>query len=104
MSAVKYIHDRNIIHRDIKLDNILINDQRYSSVAKREVKLIDFGFATELTSSLSVTYGTPSYMSPEMLTPAASYNEKTDIWSSGVVLYVLLYNKFPFSGNNEKDL
>ena len=53
---------------------------------------------------MNLTYGTPSYMSPEILPPMPKYNEKSDIWSCGVLLYVLIYGKFPFYGATEKEL
>lgn len=57
MSALSYLHDRNIVHRDIKLENILIGKDR-------SVKLIDFGFSIEENSKLYVFCGTPSYIAP----------------------------------------
>ncbi|KAM3133793.1 hypothetical protein pb186bvf_014056 [Paramecium bursaria] len=96
ISAVNYLHANNIIHRDIKLENVLYNN--------KEIKLIDFGFATEFNGFMNLTYGTPSYMSPEILPPMPKYNEKSDIWSCGVLLYVLIYGKFPFYGATEKEL
>ena len=90
-----------MIHRDIKLDNILIDE------GTRMVKLIDFGFSV-LTSTtdqrLKVFCGTPSYMAPEITRKNDYEGRPVDIWALGVTLYVMLTGEFPFRGTNEQDL
>lgn len=91
MTALMYCHEHNIVHRDIKPENILFVDDRPDS----PLKIIDFGVSCmfEPGDVLSKLYGTvrtrqPYYIAPEVL--GNQYNEKCDIWSSGVVLYVML--------------
>ncbi|XP_016069066.1 PREDICTED: serine/threonine-protein kinase Nek5 [Miniopterus natalensis] len=94
--GLKYIHDRKILHRDIKTQNIFLS--KNGMVAK----LGDFGIARVLNNSMELaqTYvGTPYYLSPEIC-QNKPYNNKTDIWSLGCVLYELCTLKHPFEGNN----
>jgi len=101
LEAVQYAHQRGIIHRDIKPDNILVNQ-------KGQVKLVDFGIAmlsdnstqhlTQLTRTGEIV-GTLSYMSPEQVSGSEAIDTRTDIYSLGVVLYQLLAKKLPFSLN-----
>lgn len=90
--ALEYLHNRNIIHRDIKLSNVLLSD-------KMEVKLCDFGLAIESNNNNNKTIcGTPNYIAPEILNlkDNTNYSYEIDIWSFGVILYSLFYHKTPF--------
>ena len=90
--AIEYLHKRNIIHRDIKLSNVLLNE-------KMEVRLCDFGLAIEngLERQKNIC-GTPNYIAPELLNHknGLNYSFEIDIWAFGVLLYTLYYNKTPF--------
>ena len=97
-SAVAYLHSRGIIHRDIKPENVLLTEQG-------DVKLIDFDTAALMDVDRQVrgSVGTTFYMAPEVLHKGA-YNEKCDIWSMGVVMYILLSGQPPFDGYTGKDI
>mmetsp|Transcript_50128 Transcript_50128/g.119318 ORF Transcript_50128/g.119318 Transcript_50128/m.119318 type:complete len:458 (+) Transcript_50128:76-1449(+) len=89
--AIEGLHHSNVVHRDVKPDNFLLKDGC--------VKLGDFGLSSMIKNGVQLhrTVGTAPFMSPEMLT-RGEYGKKTDIWSLGVVFYVLLYGDFPYSG------
>lgn len=93
VEAVVYLHNNDICHRDLKLQNILV-DERIS------VKLIDFGFAIECKDKqkLKVFCGTYSYMAPELVSKIPYHGKATDVWSLGVVLYLLILGDYPFKG------
>ncbi|KAI2569508.1 NIMA related kinase 5 [Homo sapiens] len=98
--GLKHIHDRKILHRDIKAQNIFLS--KNGMVAK----LGDFGIARVLNNSMELArtcIGTPYYLSPEIC-QNKPYNNKTDIWSLGCVLYELCTLKHPFEGNNLQQL
>ncbi|XP_070937392.1 serine/threonine-protein kinase Nek5 isoform X3 [Macaca nemestrina] len=98
--GLKHIHDRKILHRDIKAQNIFLS--KNGMVAK----LGDFGIARVLNNSMELArtcVGTPYYLSPEIC-QNKPYNNKTDIWSLGCVLYELCTLKHPFEGNNLQQL
>lgn len=95
--AVKYFHDKDICHRDLKISNILINHNN-------KVKIIDFGFAAHNQSDFKTYCGTPSYMPPEMVKKINYDGIKTDIWTLGVVLYKMVTGEYPFGGEKDKDL
>ena len=106
VSAISYCHDMNIVHRDLKPENILfINEDKNSPI-----KVIDFGFSKEFKNknsnskqkNMSSKVGTVYYMSPEVL--QGNYNELCDIWSCGVILYIILCGYPPFQGNNDKEI
>ncbi|KAG5190757.1 kinase-like domain-containing protein [Tribonema minus] len=99
LQAVEYLHVREIIHRDLKLENILLDEAR-------NVKLVDFGFATSVAQGrrLHVFCGTPSYIAPEIIKRTDYAGKPVDIWSLGIVLYALLCGCFPFSGATYPDL
>lgn len=102
LSALAYLHAKNIVHRDIKLDNLvaLHSDENngFSSI-----KIIDFGTATKITAqSKGKIAGTRSYMAPEVY--QGKLTVKSDVWSSGIFLYLLFTGKFPFQGNSLYDM
>jgi serine/threonine protein kinase len=98
ISAIDHMHSRGVAHRDIKLENILIDDSTDS------VKLIDFGFSTTQLMS-NCKSGTVDYLAPEVFTAARDGNEfdalKVDMWACGVVLYAMLTAQLPFSADNQ---
>lgn len=99
MSAIEYIHSHDISHRDIKMENILIETKTNT------VKMIDFGFSCASKERLKIFCGTPSYMSPEIVSKKEYYGGPADIWACGVLLYSLLCGQFPFkSMTTEKEL
>ena len=120
VSAIYYLHMNKIVHRDLKLDNILLNFQNENDKAnlnmlKAEIKLIDFGFATRLRTvngNLANTIlGTPSNMEPHMLRDMENqrpslkgYNEKVDIWSLGTLCYEMLVGRMAFAGHSMEEL
>ena len=100
LSAVAYCHERNIVHRDLKPENLLLDRES----ADATLKVIDFGTSAIFDDSKKLTqkYGTAYYIAPEVL--RREYNEKCDIWSCGVILYIFLCGKPPFGGKNDKDI
>lgn len=99
--ALKTLKNQNILHRDLKVANLLITDKDFN---KAEIKICDFGFSKFLDSSLTRTQlGTPLYMAPEIFTSPA-YNYKVDIWSLGVVSYEILCGNPPFKCYNLDEL
>jgi calcium/calmodulin-dependent protein kinase I len=100
LSAVKYIHDRDIVHRDLKPENLLL--QSMSDDA--DVKIADFGFSSEVNGeNLTQQCGTPGYVAPEILAHK-TYGKPVDMWSLGVIMYILLGGYPPFHHENQKEL
>ena len=119
VDAIKYLHKCHILHRDLKLDNILVNfvneqDKTKMNMLGAQVKLIDFGFATKIDPNKNLafsTLGTPVNMDPAILrqlnhidNQVSGYDEKADIWSLGTVCYEMLIGKSTFEAKNMKDL
>ena len=93
LEGLKHCHDRNIVHRDLKPENFMMVNRDDDSA----VKIVDFGFATEATdNSLVGILGTPMYMSPEMWLEIP-HGKPTDMWSFGVLAYIILCGYPPFS-------
>ena len=99
IKTLKYIHSKNIVHRDIKPHNILLD-------LNDNIKICDFGVGKEIIKGnlLNETCGTPAYVSPELLSGKFFDPFKSDIWSCGVVLYFMLSGFVPFRGENDKEL
>jgi calcium-dependent protein kinase len=103
LSALSYLHANNIVHRDIKLENIVFLDN--VSEGQNEfipIKIIDFGSAVQTKYKIVQNYpiaGTLPYLAPEVLKGLLS--ERSDIWSSGVLMIILLTGVSPFKGKNE---
>ena len=102
LSAVSYCHNMNIIHRDLKPENILIVKRVKSGF--HPIKIIDFGtakvFQKEKTEHLLI--GSAYYIAPEVL--SRNYSELCDLWSCGVIMYILLTGRPPFNGINEEEI
>ena len=99
LKAIIYCQNKNICHRDIKLENILI-------IKDDIIKLIDFGFAvkTDKETFQNLLCGSPSYMAPEIVNKEKYIAQYSDIWSLGVLFYSMLYGRFPFKGKNQEEL
>ena len=100
ITALKHIHAHNIVHRDIKLDNILID-------LNNNIKLCDFGVSKQIHKGMLLKdkCGTPAYIAPEILSNDNGYEgPPVDMWSSGVVLYAMLSGTVPFKPANLKEL
>lgn len=100
-SVVSYLHSKRIVHRDLKPENIML-EERGKEIY---IKLVDFGSAVFLdeNSRTSGIHGTSFYMAPEVLN-GGEYGEKCDMWSCGVILYILLSGKPPFHGKDDEDV
>ncbi|GMT06212.1 hypothetical protein PENTCL1PPCAC_28386, partial [Pristionchus entomophagus] len=94
-SAVLYCHERGIVHRDLKAENILLD-------RNGDVKIIDFGFANYFRPDhlLNTWCGSPPYAAPELLMGNEYDGSKADVWSLGVLLYILVTGGFPFPGDS----
>lgn len=93
-----YCHSKNIVHRDLKPENLIFDSKKENA----NLKVIDFGTSKKLDISRKLTsrLGTPYYIAPEVL--KKNYDEKCDIWSCGVILYILLCGYPPFNGSSEE--
>ena len=99
IGAIEYCHNNGIVHRDLKPENLL-----YAYEGEEEnnpIKIADFGLSQNINynKTLSSKVGTAYYVAPEIL--AGKYNEKCDIWSAGVILYILLSGEPPFNASND---
>ena len=104
-SGLIYLHENNIIHRDLKLENIMIDSIEKDNITCEPyfyIKIIDFGSAKYFSkkNTENEIIGSTYYIAPEVL--KQNYNEKCDTWSIGVLLYMLLTKKAPFNGKNNE--
>ncbi|KAM4775794.1 testis-specific serine/threonine-protein kinase 6 [Cyanocitta cristata] len=99
--AVRYLHDRDLVHRDLKCENVLL------SADGRRAKISDFGFSKEVSGypNLSATFcGTAAFASPEVLMGIPYDAKKYDIWSLGVMLYMMVVGNVPFDDTNVQSM
>mmetsp|Transcript_40027 Transcript_40027/g.72112 ORF Transcript_40027/g.72112 Transcript_40027/m.72112 type:complete len:398 (+) Transcript_40027:606-1799(+) len=100
--ALSYIHSKGIVHRDLKPENLLLQNKDSDS----EIKIADFGFAKEASNgdhSLKTMCGTPGYVAPEILR-REKYGTKVDMWSMGVIVFILLGGYPPFYADSPRQL
>ncbi len=102
LSAIFYLHSSNIVHRDLKPENIMLLQKPQND--NYHIKLIDFGTAKEFKPGKKMCkfIGTSYYIAPEVL--KERYDEKCDVWSCGIILYILLYGYPPFNGNTNVEI
>jgi len=98
-SALAYIHERGIVHRDLKLENLLLVKE-----GALDVKLADFGLSKLYSGkALQTACGTPFYVAPDILL-GSGYGPAVDMWASGILLYVLLSGRLPFAADSDAEL
>jgi 5'-AMP-activated protein kinase catalytic alpha subunit len=99
VNGLEYCHRSGIVHRDIKLDNLLIDEHK-------NIKIVDFGFSVSFKEGqqLRKACGSPSYAAPEIVSRKPYYPTAIDVWSLGVVLYAMVAGYFPFQATDAKEL
>lgn len=107
VEGVNYLHQQQVAHRDLKPDNILIEEKFNGTFfPDYQVKLIDFGFSVSLQGQkkLRTFCGTPSFMSPEIVSKKDYCGKQTDVWALGVIIFSMIYGRTPFRAENEREL
>jgi len=100
LGGIDYMHSKSVMHRDIKAENVLLTEWSATAV----VKIIDFGIASkfqrgEMFDKIS---GSPQYMAPELV--GQRYDYRVDMWAFGILMYFTLYGRYPFDGNNVREI
>jgi len=99
VEGLKYCHTRCITHRDIKLENLLLDENN-------NIKIIDYGFSTCIPNDkkIKIFCGTPSYMAPEIVQKTEYCGPPADIWALGVLMFTILSGSFPYRGATDEEL
>lgn len=95
ISGIEYSHRLKIVHRDLKPENVLLDDDL-------NVKIADFGLSSDISDGnfLTTSCGSPNYASPEVISGAIYAGPEIDVWSAGVMLYVMLCGNLPFEDDD----
>ena len=106
VNAIEYCHNKmNIVHRDLKPENFLLKDK---STDHMQIKIIDFGLSRKVSSGkfsiMNTRVGSPYYVAPEVLDDNPEYTSKCDMWSIGIIAYILLCGFPPFDGNSDYEI
>ncbi|XP_041358608.1 serine/threonine-protein kinase par-1-like isoform X2 [Gigantopelta aegis] len=93
VSALHYLHERGVAHRDLKMENIMLDEKR------KNIKLCDFGLSNTFSDQelMKTHCGSPEYAAPELFSAGEKYGKEIDIWSLGVVMYAMMVGKLPFT-------
>jgi len=108
LEALAYMNDKNIMHRDLKPDNMILKNK--NSLENCELKIVDFGLATvcDIPEYLFKRCGTPGFVAPEVINAPSRtnihYSPKCDVFSAGVIFYILITEKSPFDGRSFKEI
>ncbi len=99
VEGISYCHQRCITHRDIKLENLLLDEEN-------NIKIIDYGFSTCVPNEkkIKIFCGTPSYMAPEIVQKTEYCGPPADVWALGVLLFTILSGQFPYRGATDEAL
>ena len=104
LKALSYLASKNIIHRDLKPENMILKSK--GKISESDLKLVDFGLATfsDIPEYLFKRCGTPGYVAPEIINAPSNenihYSTKCDVFSAGVIFFILLTGKSPFPGKS----
>lgn len=104
LSAIAYCHEKGVIHKDLKPENVMVSTAKDKPVSEMHVVIVDFGLSevfTHPTDRSNIVSGTPPYMAPEVW--AGNFNKACDLWSCGVMLFFLLSGRLPFMAQRVED-
>ena len=103
LSALEYLHSKNIAHRDLKLENVLFKSMDQDNF---NIKIIDFGFATKFDpkEGMNLVLGSPLFMAPELVRKQKGYSEKVDVWALGCITYLLISGENLFKAMTVKKI
>lgn len=101
LDGIQYLHSQGIVHRDLKPENLIYNKAGDDAI----IKIVDFGLAAEVTPKklLNAVCGTPGYVAPEVVL-GAWYGCEVDMWSLGVIIYIMLSGMEPFGAETEEEM